>query len=122
MKKILPLLLIWLIPVICLGQPCSFDWALDCGNPPNSTDGKTTVASDQEGNLFMAGESLNIRTKDGMEVSDLVVTDLSGRVLLLIPSRHDGPVDVSMLSPGAYVISANEVRTGQLTRKIFIRR
>ena len=44
-------------PVFC--QESSFQWAFECGNPPNSTDTKTILTSDIQDNIIQAGEFLD---------------------------------------------------------------
>ena len=40
-------------------QAVEFEWADMCGNPPNTTDTRTTLASVDDGSFFMAGEFLD---------------------------------------------------------------
>jgi hypothetical protein len=40
-------------------QDSSFQWAIECGNPPNTTDTKTILTSDQSGHVIQSGEFLD---------------------------------------------------------------
>ena len=37
-------------------QQADFEWVVKCGNPPNTTDTKTTIATAEDGSFYLAGE------------------------------------------------------------------
>lgn len=59
MHKAIILLLFSLMPGWMHSQQAVFDWALACGNPPNTTDTRTCLASGPYGTFVLAGEFLN---------------------------------------------------------------
>ena len=58
MIRLLTLLLIPSFSLSVWSQQTQFDWAEKCGNPPNTTDTRTCMASGADGVFIMAGEFL----------------------------------------------------------------
>jgi hypothetical protein len=59
MKQSLFIIILVFIAFKLFSQQPEFEWASQCGNPPNTTDTKTVIASGPDGQFYLAGEFLD---------------------------------------------------------------
>jgi hypothetical protein len=64
------------LPLILAAQQATFDWSNSCGNPPNTTDTRTCLASGVNGSFVMAGEFLNDASFDDETLNSAGGTDV----------------------------------------------
>jgi WD40 repeat protein len=92
--------LIFLIVFLNLSfsQVPEFEWANQCGNPPNTTDTKTTLASGQDGNFFISGEFL-----DTAQFGDKFLVSAGGTDIFLVKNTAEGvPLWTSRIGAADY--------------------
>ena len=85
MKYSFSLLFSLLITIRVFSQLPVFEWANQCGNPPNTTDTKTTLASGQDGHFFLSGEFL-----DTAEFGNKVIVSAGGTDIFLVKYTEEG--------------------------------
>ena len=68
--------------VMGYSQPSTFEWAYECGSPPNTTDTKTTLATGEDGVFYLAGEF-----NDTADFGNLTVYSEGGSDVFLV--KHD---------------------------------
>jgi hypothetical protein len=56
MKYLVMLILMMSATLSGISQQAEFEWAVQCGNPPNTTDVKTSLAAAEDGSFYLAGE------------------------------------------------------------------
>jgi len=95
MIRYLTLLITIFAPFVIIAQQTNFDWAAKCGNPPNTTDTKTCMASGPEGTFVMAGEFLN-EAKFG----DVILNSAGGTDVFVVEYSPEGDV-ISAFQTGA---------------------
>jgi len=79
-------------------QQPAFEWASQCGNPPNTTDTKTALASGSEGQFYLAGEFL-----DTTQFGDKLLISAGGTDIFLVKHTEDGiPVWADRLGGSDY--------------------
>lgn len=66
-------------------QEHGFEWAQQCGNPSNTTDARTTLASMDNGQFFLAGDFL-----DTVQFNDKLLVSAGGTDVFLAKMNADG--------------------------------
>ena len=83
-----PIILIFICLALNLSaQQTSYDWAQKCGNPPNTTDARTCMASGQDGSFIMAGEFL-----EEAKFGDVILNSAGGTDIFIAYYEQDGSV------------------------------
>jgi hypothetical protein len=59
MKQFISIVFLLISAFNVFSQQPAFEWASQCGNPPNTTDTKTVLASGPDGQFYLAGEFLD---------------------------------------------------------------
>jgi hypothetical protein len=59
MKQFISTVFLFISAFTAFSQQPEFEWVSQCGNPPNTTDTKTVLASGPEGQFYLAGEFLD---------------------------------------------------------------
>lgn len=59
MKLYISIVFLFISVLSLYSQQPAFEWVSQCGNPPNTTDTKTVLASGPEGQFYLAGEFLD---------------------------------------------------------------
>jgi len=85
MKYFSSVIFLFLITIQAFPQLPEFDWANQCGNPPNTTDTKTTVASGQDGQFYLSGEFL-----DTVQFGDKLLISAGGTDIFLVKYTAEG--------------------------------
>lgn len=92
------LLLFVLIQQNIYSQQPVFEWASQCGNPPNTTDTKTVLASASGGQFYLAGEFL-----DTTQFGQKMLISSGGTDIFLVKNMEDGtPVWANRIGGGDY--------------------
>jgi hypothetical protein len=79
-------------------QRPAFEWASQCGNPPNTTDTKTVLASGVDGQFFLAGEFL-----DTTQFGDKMLISSGGTDIFLVKHTEEGvPVWANKIGAADY--------------------
>lgn len=95
MVRFLTILLSVIVSGELLSQQTNFDWAEQCGNPPNTTDAKTCLASGPGGHFTMAGEFIN-----SAAFGDEILNAVGGTDVFIVQYNASGDV-ISALRMGA---------------------
>lgn len=74
-----------MLSLVGFSQLPDFEWASQCGNPPNTTDTKTVLASCEDGSFFMAGEFL-----DTAQFGTKTIVSAGGTDVFLVKCAEDG--------------------------------
>lgn len=74
-----------MLSLVGFSQLPDFEWASQCGNPPNTTDTKTVLASCEDGSFFMAGEFL-----DTAQFGTKTIVSAGGTDVFLVKYAEDG--------------------------------
>jgi hypothetical protein len=85
MKKKLFSIFLLVTALKALSQQPEFEWAIQCGNPPNTTDTKTVLASGAGGEFYLAGEFL-----DTTEFGGKMLISSGGTDIFLAKYTSDG--------------------------------
>jgi hypothetical protein len=85
MKYSFTLILLVFISILSFSQVPEFEWANQCGNPPNTTDTKTALASGQDGNFYISGEFL-----DTAQFGDKFLVSAGGTDIFLVKNTAEG--------------------------------
>lgn len=59
MKQFISIVFLFISAFGVFSQQPAFEWVSQCGNPPNTTDTKTVLASGPDGHFYLAGEFLD---------------------------------------------------------------
>jgi hypothetical protein len=98
MKYSFALILLVFISILSFSQVHEFEWANQCGNPPNTTDTKTTLASGHDGNFFISGEFL-----DTAQFGDKFLVSAGGTDIFLVKNTAEGvPLWTSRIGAADY--------------------
>lgn len=87
MKYFYPVIFLFLITIQAFSQLPEFEWANQCGNPPNTTDTKTTLASGQDGHFYLSGEFL-----DTVQFGSKILVSAGGTDIFLVKYTAEGNV------------------------------
>ena len=87
MGRYLTFILISFITSSLYAQQTNFDWAIQCGNPPNTTDTRTCMASGNDGTFILAGEFL-----DEASFGDVILNSNGGTDVFIVRYDADGEV------------------------------
>lgn len=87
MKNSTTFIFLFLISFRAIAQLPAFEWANQCGNPPNTTDAKTSLASGQDGELYLSGEFL-----DTARFGNKVLVAAGGIDIFLVKYTAEGNV------------------------------
>ncbi len=88
MKNILPVLVLSFIAHMGLTQSASFEWAMQCGNPPNTSDTKTNLCTGEDGAFYLAGEFT-----DTAHFGDETLVSEGGTDISLVKHSSQGEVE-----------------------------
>jgi len=69
-------------------QQTSFEWAIQCNNPPNTTDTKTVIATGNDGYFYLAGEFVDTAT-----FGDEALISEGGTDVSLVRHNSEGETD-----------------------------
>lgn len=90
--RIVTIITLCLLPFTFLNaQQPDFLWAAQFGNPPNSSDAKSTLASDSEGNFYMAAEFTGT-----IELGNKQLVSSGGTDVFLVKYNQDGVPEWSL--------------------------
>jgi hypothetical protein len=73
-------------------QQASFDWALQCNNPPNTTDTKTVLATGEDNSFYIAGEFVDTAIFD----KDSLIS-AGGTDVFLVKNDNEGSPEWAVL-------------------------
>lgn len=76
MRSYIIILLATLHSLLVIAQQPSFEWAVECGNPPGTTDAKTALSADNQGGFYFAGEFIDEVTFDPKTLLSAGGTDI----------------------------------------------
>jgi hypothetical protein len=85
MKYLITPIFLLLITAVSYSQLPQFEWANQLGNPPNTTDTKTSLAHGQDGSFFLAGEFL-----DTVQFGNKIMVSAGGTDIFLAKYDADG--------------------------------
>ncbi len=85
MKNSTTFIFLLLISFRAFAQLPAFEWANQCGNPPNTTDAKTSLASGQDGEFYLSGEFL-----DTAQFGNKVLVAAGGTDIFLVKYTAEG--------------------------------
>jgi hypothetical protein len=85
MKYFYQAIILIFIATRTFSQAPVFEWAGQCGNPPNTTDTKTTLASAPDGSFYLSGEFL-----DTVQFCDKIMVSSGGTDVFLVKYTSGG--------------------------------
>jgi len=85
MKYSFSIIFILFITIRVFSQLPVFEWANQCGNPPNTTDTKTALASGIDGNFYLSGEFL-----DTAQFGNKMLVSAGGTDIFLVKYNSEG--------------------------------
>jgi hypothetical protein len=90
MKYTIVIIFFALISIGLFAQLPDFEWANQCGNPPNTTDTKTVLASGPDGDFYLSGEFL-----DTAQFGNKILVSAGGTDIFLVKHNAQGTVSWS---------------------------
>jgi hypothetical protein len=85
MKHYIPIIALVFISYFASAQKPVFDWAGQCGNPPNTTDTKTVLAPGSDGQFYLSGEF-----EDTTQFGDKMMISSGGSDVFLVKNSGNG--------------------------------
>ena len=82
------ILFLFLLGMTVRAQQTSFEWAIQCNNPPNTTDTKTVIATGHDGYFYLAGEFV-----DTANFGDEALISEGGTDVSLVRHNSEGSTD-----------------------------
>lgn len=98
MKQFISIVFLVISVLTVFPQQPAFEWASQCGNPPNTTDTKTVLASGLDGQFYLAGEFL-----DTTQFGDKMLISSGGTDIFLVKHTEEGvPVWANRIGAADY--------------------
>jgi hypothetical protein len=85
MKQYISIVFLFIEALSAFSQQPVFEWVSQCGNPPNTTDTKTVLASGTEGQFYLAGEFI-----DTAQFGEKMITSSGGTDIFLAKYTAEG--------------------------------